>query len=103
MDRFMSSKQKSFEALMTELEELITSVEAGSMPLEKMVEQLEHGTKLVQNCQEKLNALNSRVEMLFKDDVLLPQKHPKLLAFQVHLFLKSQANYLLYHLIRNVQ
>ena len=68
MDRFMSSKQKSFEALMTELEELITSVEAGSMPLEKMVEQLEHGTKLVQNCQEKLNALNSRVEMLFKDD-----------------------------------
>jgi len=64
----MGNKEKSFEDIITELEGLIAEDENGSMPLEKMVTQLERGAALIKHCQHRLSALNSRVEMLFKDD-----------------------------------
>jgi len=64
----MSEPEKSFEVALAELEQLIAEVESGSLPLEKMIDRIENGAKLIKLCQSKLNTMNSKVEMLFKDD-----------------------------------
>lgn len=64
----MSQTEKSFESALTELEQLIAEVESGSLPLEKMIDRIENGAKLIKLCQSKLNTMNSKVEILFKDD-----------------------------------
>lgn len=64
----MSGQEKKFEDALAELEQVISEVENGSMPLEKMIESISRGAELVRFCQKRLNTLNSKVEMLFKDD-----------------------------------
>ena len=64
----MSEKNINFEYALAELEKVISEVENGSMPLEKMIENISRGAELVRFCQKRLNTLNSKVEMLFKDD-----------------------------------
>ena len=64
----MKDQNKSFEEAVNELEALLDEVENGTMPLEKMVERISHGAKLVKYCQQKLKMLNGQVELLFKDD-----------------------------------
>ena len=64
----MSEPEKSFEVALAELEQLIAEVESGSLPLEKMIDRIEVGAKLIKLCQSKLNNMNSKVEILFKDD-----------------------------------
>ncbi len=64
----MKDQNKSFEEAVNELEALLDEVENGTMPLEKMVERISHGAKLVKYCQQKLKTLNGQVELLFKDD-----------------------------------
>ena len=64
----MADKEKKFEEALAKLEQVISEVENGSMPLEKMIDRIENGAKLIKLCQSKLNTMNSKVEMLFKDD-----------------------------------
>ena len=64
----MAQKEKKFEEMLAELEALVAEMETVSMPLEDMVEHIERGSKLVLECQKRLNVLNSKVEMIFKDD-----------------------------------
>ena len=64
----MSEKEKTFEAALSELEQLISEVESGSLPLEQMIDRIDRGAKLIKLCQNKLNVMNGKVEMLFKDD-----------------------------------
>ena len=58
----------SFEQAISELEKLVSEIENGSLPLEKMIDHIERGAKLIKLCQGKLNVMNSKVELLFKDD-----------------------------------
>ena len=64
----MSGQEKSFENALSELEQLISEVEGGTLPLEKMIERISQGAQLIRLCQNKLNAMNSQVELLFRDD-----------------------------------
>ena len=64
----MADKEKKFEEALAELEQVISEVENGSMPLEKMIDKITEGVKLIRFCQKRLDALNNKVEILFKDD-----------------------------------
>ena len=64
----MNSEEKTFEEAVSELEQLINAVESGSLPLEKMIDRIAEGAKLIRLCQKKLNTMNGKIEMLFKDD-----------------------------------
>ncbi len=64
----MSKPEKSFEETINELEEIINQLENGNLPLEKMIDQISHGSMLIKLCQQKLNTMNSKVEVLFKDN-----------------------------------
>ena len=64
----MSENEKTFEAALSELEQLIREVESGSLPLETMIDRIDRGAKLIKFCQNKLNVMNGKVELLFKDD-----------------------------------
>ena len=64
----MTDQKKSFETAMSELETLISEVESGSLPLEKLIDRISQGAELIKYCQAKLNAMNGKVEILFKDD-----------------------------------
>lgn len=48
-------KDKKFEELMTELEEIVKELEAGDVDLEKSIEKYTEAMKLVNLCGEKLN------------------------------------------------
>lgn len=64
----MNKKEKSFENAVAELEILIRELENGTLPLEQMINRISEGAALIRYCQDKLNTMNGKVEMLFKDD-----------------------------------
>ena len=64
----MADKEKSVDEILAELENIVSEVENGVMPLEKMVDRISCGAKLIQQCRKKLNAMNAKVELMFKDD-----------------------------------
>ncbi|QQS41137.1 MAG: exodeoxyribonuclease VII small subunit [Acidobacteriota bacterium] len=72
------SKNGSFEESLEALEEIVTKLEEGDLPLEKSLELFEEGVKLSRRCQEKLAAAERRIEMLVKD----AEGNPALEAFE---------------------
>ena len=64
----MSNNKEKFEDTLARLEEIIARLENGSMPLEDMVDLVEQGAKLIKNCRSRLEVMNNKVEILFKDD-----------------------------------
>lgn len=72
------SKNGSFEESLAALEEIVTKLEEGDLPLEKSLELFEEGVKLSRRCQEKLAAAERRIELLVKDS----EGNPALEAFE---------------------
>lgn len=72
------SKNGSFEESLEALENIVTKLEEGDLPLEKSLELFEEGVKLSRRCQEKLAAAERRIEMLVKDS----EGNPALEAFE---------------------
>lgn len=67
-----SSKQPtSFEAAMTELEQLVASMEAGELPLEASVAAYKRGSELVKYCAAQLEKVETQVKVL-EGDMLKP-------------------------------
>ena len=64
----MNDSEKKFEDIVSELESLVAEVENGALPMEKMVERIERGAQLIKQCQKRLDVMNGKVEILFKDD-----------------------------------
>ena len=64
----MNNNKEKFEDTLARLEEIIARLETGSMPLEDMVDLVEQGAKLIKNCRSRLEVMNNKVEILFKDD-----------------------------------
>ena len=60
--------QPSFEAALKRLEEVLGSLEHGDLPLEESLVAFEEGVRLVKFCQQKLDEVEKRVELLLKDD-----------------------------------
>jgi exodeoxyribonuclease VII small subunit len=58
----------TFEAALKRLEEVLGSLEHGDLPLEESLAAFEEGVGLVKFCQQKLDEVEKKVELLLKDD-----------------------------------
>ena len=66
-EKIKAFEKLSFEDAMSELEDLVTAMENGSMKLESMIRNFEDAKILAALCQKKLNLLKQKVEVLTKD------------------------------------
>ena len=55
---------KTFEGSMTELEDIVTKLEAGDITLDASLELFEKGIKLAKTCQKKLDDAEKKVKIL---------------------------------------
>ncbi len=54
----------SFEKALEELETTVEKMEEGEVPLEKLVEQFEHGSALLNHCSKRLKDAELKIEKL---------------------------------------
>lgn len=54
----------SFEEAMEKLEQIVSEMEHGGIPLEQMMMKFEEGAKLAKYCQDKLAGLKKKMEIL---------------------------------------
>lgn len=57
---------RNFETSLTELETIVTQMEAGDLPLEQSLELFERGVNLYRYCQQQLDDAERRVDLLIK-------------------------------------
>ena len=60
----MTEKKKSFEESLQEVQDIITRIEEGKLPLEDSVKQFEEGMKTLAALDEELKEMNRRLTML---------------------------------------
>jgi exodeoxyribonuclease VII small subunit len=68
-DASSTSERPSFEAALTELEQIVTSMEEGQMPLEQSLAAYKRGAELLKLCQAALQDAQQQVKIL-EDNVL---------------------------------
>ena len=61
------SGDKKFESALEELEEVVEQLESGELSLEDSLTAFEKGVGLVRFCNQKLNEVEKKIEMLVKD------------------------------------
>lgn len=66
-----AQKNLSFEAAMTELETLVTEMEAGKLPLDASLAAYQRGATLLAFCRQRLEDAQQQVRVL-EGDVLQP-------------------------------
>jgi exodeoxyribonuclease VII small subunit len=66
MARKNHTPPKNFEDAVSELEEILASIEGGELGLEETLLKYERGNFLVQHCREVLNAAEKQIEMISK-------------------------------------
>lgn len=59
--------EKKFETAMSRLEEIVTTLEGGELPLEQSLKLFEEGVKLARICTARLEEAERKVEVLLKD------------------------------------
>ena len=59
--------EKTFETSLAELEQIVTKLEDGDLPLEDSLSLFEKGIKLSRECRERLANAERRIEILMKD------------------------------------
>ena len=72
----MAKKEKSFEERLTDLEELVSKMEQGSMPLDEPLTSYEQGTKLAKKLLADLQTAEKKLLEL-KDGKLVPLEETK--------------------------
>ncbi len=59
--------EKKFEAALARLEDIVTELDSGDLPLEQSLKLFEEGTKLSRICNKRLEEAERKVEILLKD------------------------------------
>ncbi|MBV9242247.1 MAG: exodeoxyribonuclease VII small subunit [Acidobacteria bacterium] len=59
--------EKSFEQSLTDLEEIVTKLEAGDLPLEQSLKLFEEGIRLSRTCRDRITQAERRIEILMKE------------------------------------
>lgn len=54
----------SYEAALQELEQLVSRLESGDMPLEQLLGGYQRGAELLQYCRDKLKAVENQINVL---------------------------------------
>jgi exodeoxyribonuclease VII small subunit len=60
--------EPSFEENLKELEEILQQLEHGELPLETALAKFEAGMHLIRRCNQQLDAVDSKVEILLRDE-----------------------------------
>jgi exodeoxyribonuclease VII small subunit len=58
---------KRFESALEELEQIVEQLESGELTLEDSLSAFEKGVGLVRFCNQKLNEVEKKIEMLVRD------------------------------------
>ena len=61
------SEAQSFETMMTRLEDLVSRLEEGNLPLEDSIRSFEEGMALVRQCTSVLQQAEERIQKLTRD------------------------------------
>jgi exodeoxyribonuclease VII small subunit len=69
-------KEKAFEEALQELEEIVSRLEHGDLPLEQALQLFEEGVRLSRLCHAKLDEAQKRVEIVLKDESGKMTAHP---------------------------
>lgn len=69
-------QNRTFEASLEALEQIVAQLESGDLPLEKSLELFEQGIRLSRECQERLNQAERRIEILMRDNQGQPVARP---------------------------
>jgi exodeoxyribonuclease VII small subunit len=64
----------SFEQAMEKLEQIVTRLENGDVPLEQAIELFQEGMKLSQLCGQKLEVVERKIEILMEENGSLVKK-----------------------------
>lgn len=65
----MSKKNTTdFETTLKELEEIVSRLESGNLPLEEAMNEFENAIKLVQQGQDRLQKAEQRIQILLQKD-----------------------------------
>jgi exodeoxyribonuclease VII small subunit len=64
----------SFEEAMDQLEQLVSKLENGDVPLEKAIDLFQEGMKLSHLCSQKLEQVERKIEMLVEENGVLSKK-----------------------------
>jgi exodeoxyribonuclease VII small subunit len=63
-----SIETNTFDLSLRELEEIVSALEHGDIPLEELLEKYERGIRLQQHCQKVLRTAELRIEQLQNND-----------------------------------
>ena len=61
-------KKPKFEEALKRLEEIVSALESGDLPLDESLKLFEEGTKLVRLAGEQLNRAEQKMELLSKNE-----------------------------------
>ena len=64
MPRSKKDKSPSFEQALSELEDMVETMESGQLPLEKLIANYEHGAELIAHCETVLDDARKRLELV---------------------------------------
>ena len=59
-----ASMPASYEEALQELEQLVSRLESGDMPLEQLLGAYQRGAQLLQYCRDKLQAVENQINVL---------------------------------------
>jgi exodeoxyribonuclease VII small subunit len=59
-----SAAPASYEAAMQEVDQLLSQLESGDMPLEQMLKGYQRGAELIKFCRERLEAVEYQIKVL---------------------------------------
>ncbi len=60
----MGKKKPTFEEALTRLEEIVTGIEAGDIPLEQSIEKYAEGIALIKQCRRILARAEQKIQLL---------------------------------------
>ena len=61
-----TTEEQNFEKALARLETLVEEMESGALDLDKMMSHFEEGSQLVKFCNQKLNEVEKKIELLVK-------------------------------------
>ncbi|MEA1065820.1 exodeoxyribonuclease VII small subunit [Apirhabdus apintestini] len=67
-----NESQVSFESALTELEQIVSRLENGDLPLEEALNEFERGVQLARQGQTRLQQAEQRVQILLNDSEEAP-------------------------------
>ena len=62
----MGKQKLTFEQALEKLEQIVTEIEEGKVPLEESIEKYAEGTRLIQQCRSILEEAEKKIQVLAK-------------------------------------